>query len=154
MDLIIVKPDNQEHINSIKNFSDTIGKELEITSALKRINQENEGANGNTIHEMVMFTIEKKVQNLAIIQGTRDNKLIELTIINLKDGNNERNRKFIDKTTNYSFEQLNAETIVVFSHHQDTTLESLGYESLGDDQGMIPYIKDRERLVATGMKRV
>lgn len=154
MNLIIVKPDNNEHIAGIKDFSDAVGKELEIMSSLKKLQQENERINSNTIYEMAISTVGQKVQNLAIIQGTRDNKLIELTIMNLKDGDNEKNRSFIEETTEYSFGQLNAETIVVFSNHQDKTLESLGYESLGNDQGIIPYIKDREKMAVAGMKRV
>ncbi|MCI8347457.1 MAG: hypothetical protein HFJ12_05905 [Bacilli bacterium] len=154
MNLIIVNPDSKQHIMSIRDFSNEVGKELEIISALKRVEKESESINSNTICEMAMSMMGQKVQNLAIIQGTRDNRLIELTIINQKDGDNEKNRDFIKKTTDYSFNQLNAETIVIFSNHQDKALEALGYESLGNDPGMIPYIKDREKTVGIGMKRV
>ncbi len=154
MNLMIVKPDNQEHITPIKEFSNVVGKELEIISFLKKIEQQNEKESSNMIYEMAISIAGQKVQNLAMIHGTRDNRLIELTIMNLKDGDNEKNRSFIEKTTEYSFGQLNAETLVIFSNHQDKTLESLGYESLGNDHGIIPYIKDREKMVISGMKRV
>lgn len=154
MNLIIINPDSKEHITSIRDFSNEVGKELEIISALKKIEKENGSVNSNTIYEMAISMMGQKVQNLAIIQGTRDNRLIELAIINRKDGDNEKNRNFIEKTTEYSFNQLNAETIVIFSNHQDKALEELGYESLGNDVGMIPYIKDREKIVVTGTKRV
>lgn len=152
--LVMVDPNNKEHVKNIQEFSTKVGRELEIMSSLKRLEPENKELSSNDIHEMMMSIVGRKIQNLAIIQGTRDNKLVELTILNSRDGNYEKNREFAEQITRYSFDQLQAETTVVFSKGEDKILESLGYESLGGEDGLIPYIKDREKMQAVGRKRI
>lgn len=108
----------------------------------------------NNIQELVGSLIGEKLNNLCMIKGTKDNKLVELRIENLKEGNNVNNRKFIDYITNYSFFNLGAETVVSFCKQPNEFLESIGYESLGDYDNYITYVKDYEKETTTGGKKL
>lgn len=150
MKLVTVDPKNKEQLSQIQEFTNHIEKDLEVMSFVKGIEQEHKIS--NNIQEMVISVVGQRIQNLGMIQGTRDNKLVELKIQNLKDGNNEKNREFIHRITEYSFQHLGAETLVIFSNYQDMTIESEGYESLGCDDGLYTYVKDREKIESTGRK--
>lgn len=154
MNFMILNPINSDHVKQISKFSAKIGKELELLEFIKK-SQENQAIpDSNNIYEIIAFCTDTVIYNLGLIQGTRDNKLMEFKIFNGSDGANERNRKFLDYLTNYAFQNLNAETIVTFSNHKNKTLELMGYESLGMDNGQFTYVKDRERIEVVGKGKV
>ena len=92
----------------------------------------------NEIFECLLKVEQTEIDNYCIFTGTKDNRLIQMNIENPQD------KKFLEESVNYAFQVLNAYTITMFSDTESSTLESLGFESLGEDNGTITYIKEQE----------
>lgn len=151
MKFVVMNKSNPDHINKISEFCSYIKNESSVNEFLEKLKK---NQNEHIIYEIVFSTIQNHIHNLGLIYGTKDNRLIELKILNLKDGNHHNNKEFIDEIANYSFHHLDAETVVIHSKQENKTLELLGYESLGGNHGYFSYLKDREKALFVGGHRI
>lgn len=154
MKFINIDPKIDSNIDKIKDFCNNIENNESIYEFVENKRKNQKTKDKNNIDEIVVSLIGEKINNLGMIKGTKDNKLIEIKFASLKDGNNENNRKFIDYITEYSFYDLGAETVVLFCKQKDKYLETIGYESLGDYNNYITYVKDFEKGPITGRKKL
>ena len=140
MKLITLDPFNQEQNNLI--LKSDKGKELKSLIDSLTFKDKDEYKifknESNDILECLICLNEDSISNYCIYSGTKDNKLIQMKIDNLKD------KKFVKESVDYAFLNLNAYTITIFSNKDSKLLESLGFESLGSDDGITTYIKEKE----------
>lgn len=139
MKINALKITDTEEIKKVENYlrEEKIGLDC-LTSFLDLQSE----ADSNEINECVYIVKDDKVKNTCFYNGTKDNKLVEATIINLKQ------KEFVKEATEYAFNYLDCETITIFSNEQeDKILSDLGFESIGDYNGVNTYIKDNINLV-------
>lgn len=161
MSLVIVNPYDNSIIDKISDFEKEKNDKLYCLDYLKQVSKELTKdvykltkENSININETIINMTKQKVCNLCNFTGTKDNKLVELNIYNLKEGNNESNRKFIRDITNYAFKTLNAETVTILSNKiNDETVIDNGYETIGEYNGINTYIKDKEKEEEIGKRR-
>ena len=140
MKLITLDPYNENH-KSIMNQSskkDIFKSFMSLSSVCSKEEYEKIVNRKNEIFECLLKVEQTEIDNYCIFTGTKDNRLIQINIENPQD------KKFLEQSVNYAFQVLNAYTITMFSDTESSTLESLGFESLGEEKGKITYIKEQE----------
>ena len=140
MKLITLDPYNENH-KSIMNQSskkDIFKSFMSLSSVCSKEEYEKIVNRKNEIFECLLKVEQTEIDNYCIFTGTKDNRLIQMNIENPQD------KKFLEESVNYAFQVLNAYTITMFSDTESSTLESLGFESLGEDNGTITYVKEQE----------
>ena len=132
-DLICVKkidPDDLEVGDIISYVSEYAGNYGSIVT--HKIREKNE------ISECILRVENNEIKNYCVFSGTKDNRLIQMGIENLLDGD------FLEKSMDYAFKNLNAHTITIFSDGDNSNLEKKGFESLGKENGITTYVKEKE----------
>lgn len=140
MKLITLDPYNEDH-RSIMNQSskkDSFKSFMSLSSICSKEEFEKIKNRKNEIFECLLKVEQSEIENYCIFTGTKDNRLIQMNMENPLD------KKFLEQSVNYAFQVLNAYTLTMFSDTESSTLESLGFESLGEDNGRITYVKEQE----------
>ncbi len=161
MKLVVADPFNDNHIEMLSNFNKEKNISLETLNYLENIKKtmskdkyNEEKSTSININETLLNIQNEKIINLCFFTGTKDNKLVQLDIENLKNGNNEKNREFLTAATNYALASLEAETMTIFSNELDSKmLEANGFISLGENNGINTYVKDREKAEEIGITK-
>lgn len=105
----------------------------------------NSKSSGVEVHDLVYYEKPDGISNVCCYRGNKDNKLVNLEIININNSQVKTNQDFIYDATEYAFTALNAETVAIISNEcSEDYLVSIGYESLGKHQGFNTYVKDKE----------
>lgn len=151
MNLIIINSTQTNYIDEVAKLAKTVENEMEIEDAINKVI--NMPETSNNINEIALTISSAKISNLALITGTKDNRLIQVKLV-YKSSRNEKTPSFITEITNHSFQDLQAETIALFSKTENRSLELMGYEALGYDDNLYTYIKDREKIDTIGRKKV
>ena len=140
MKLITLDPYNSEHKNIIdKSLKKDIFKNyMKISSILSKEEYEENKNNTNEISEYLLKVENDEIRNYCFFSGTKDNRLVQIVLENLLD------KSFLEESTNYAFQVLNAHTITIFSDKDDQGLEKIGFESLGKENGITTYIKEKD----------
>lgn len=140
MQLITLDPYNSEHKSIVDKSSkkNNFKSFMSISSVCRKEEYEQLKSKKNEIYECLLAVENEQIKNYCIFNGTKDNRLIQMGIEDLSD------KRFLEKSMNYAFQVLNAHTITIFSDKEDSSLELMGFESLGQENGLTTYIKEQE----------
>lgn len=149
MNLVTVDPYNKSLKYKLIAFQNNISTKLDFLDKYEKISKEKtkedyekEKINSNDIFEVIATLKDDEVNNLCYFKGTRDNKFIEMNLINV---NGKITKPFINIASDYAFNNLDAETVTIFSNNiKEDLLISLGYQSLGMYRNKDTYVKDRK----------
>lgn len=149
----IADPYNDEHIRMIASFEETNGITTVTSTLLRNIRQtrteetyKEEVKESNEIHQSLFLQDEEAITDTCHIQGEKDMKSCRIFFAPISSG---KRRKLISLATDYAFEILGMEDIFVTidgstDHELIENLEINGFESLGDNDGSIMYLKEKQ----------
>ena len=98
-----------------------------------------DNSDDNLINECTYTLKNNNIDNICFLTGTKDNKLVKASIYNLGE------KPFIKSVENHAFNDLEAETITIFTNNK-SNLENLGFEFIGDIDGKNAWLKDKQSL--------
>ena len=153
--LFLFDPYNEEHLNMLKDFeirNDIIPKMSEqiekLHSSVSKETYLLEKKEKNEIEENLFLEKEAKIIDMCHLHVEKDIRLGHINMAPVKT--KERVRKLIPYVNNYAFNTLNVEEIFIETSQEDKSLQSYldseGYESLGEQEGKIIYLKEKEEL--------
>lgn len=146
---IIANPYSDEHIELLNNFEQELGQESHMTQKLLGIRQsqteqEYKTSRTNEIDTTLLLIEDGKIIDGCNIQGARDIKTCTIFFAPI----NQKNRPLITQATDYALDGLDMEEIFVSIKVTDKNmignLESRDYENLGEEDGYITYLKEKE----------
>lgn len=140
MKLITLDPYNSKHRSIIDKSSkkNNFKHIMSVCSICNKEEYEEIRSKKNEILDCLLNVENDEIQNYCIFNGTKDNRLIQMGIESLTD------KKFLEESMNYAFQVLNAHTITIFLDGDNSNLERMGFESLGQENGITTYIKEKE----------
>lgn len=151
----IADPYNDDHIKLIADFEEKNGINSVTSMALNNISQTKtkedyikEKKESNEINQILFLEEENHITDLCHIQAEKDMKLCRVffTPITIMG----RNRKIVSLVTDYVFDVLGMEDVFITVPAGEAdrvlieNLESKGFENLGEDNGNITYLKEKE----------
>ena len=137
MNLVVFNSSDDILKHKIQDFEDKY--DLSYINKYKKNKKKNDQ---NSIVELVLNISKETVLNACYYEGTKDNRLVQLSITNDKENSKKVNKEFLDEATKHAFERLNAKTVVIFSKKENSLYEE--YESLGLLNDQYIYLKDKE----------
>ena len=151
--LFLVDPYNDNHISMIHQFEtenniiEKISASLGVLRAsMKQETYQERKKDNNEIDEDLFIEKNYKIEDMCHIHGEKDRKIAKITMAPLED--KKKNRKLLSLATNYVFSSLDFEEVFVELKSSDkkllSTLKSNGYENLGEEDGKVIFLKDRE----------
>ncbi len=154
----VVNPYSNEDLAQIIDFekhndSVFISKAIEETKTkMSEEEYKNLKKTSNTITLDYCLREGKEVKDLCHIVGERDIKTATVFLAPIKG----KRKKLIEQVTDYIFNVLGMEQLFVQIKPQDLniikTLEELNFISLGDENGNIIYLKDKEEEKELGRR--
>ena len=138
MKVITVDLQNKNELNDINDYLVQNDKDI-----LSNISGQNLNSDNNRIVEIAYNKVNNKISNVCFIDGVRDICFFKLMVSNLSDSSIERNKKFISEVTNHVLEELDAETVAIFSKSEVRLYSDLGYEALGECEGLYTYVRNK-----------
>ena len=155
--VFIVDPYNEKHIELFKNFellhqeNELISTKLEnISDHLSKDEYIKKKKEENEINE-VLFTLEKeKINDFCSINGVKDMKTCTLYFPKLE----KKQRLMIKAATDYALNHLGLESVFITIDKNDkimiNNLEKLSFESLGEENGVVTYMTEKEKILEKG----
>lgn len=150
----IADPYNDEHIRMIAAFEEANGITTVTSTLLRNIRQtriedkyKEEVKESNEIHQSLFLQEEDSITDICHIQAEKDMKSCRIFFAPISSG---RNRKLIPLATDYAFNVLGMEDVFVALSSSGTeqelaeNLENNGYENLGENEGSILYLKEKQ----------
>ena len=150
----IADPYNDEHIRMIAAFEEANGITTVTSTLLRNIRQtriedkyKEEVKESNEIHQSLFLQEEDSITDTCHIQAEKDMKSCRIFFAPISSG---RNRKLIPLATDYAFDVLGMEDVFVALSSSGTeqelaeNLENNGYENLGENEGSILYLKEKQ----------
>ncbi len=157
----IADPYNDEHIRLITDFEQTNGITTVTSTLLRNIRQTRteekykaEARESNEIHQSLFLQYENYITDTCHIQAEKDMKSCRVFFAPIEG---TRNRRLVTLATDYAFDVLGMEDVFVTisSDQRDRLLsENLldkGFESLGENEGTIIYLKEKEIINERGI---
>lgn len=140
MKLVTLDPYNENHISIINNSSkkDNFKPFMNLSAVCSKEEYEKLKISKNEMLECLLKLEQDSIINYCIFTGTKDNRFVQISLENQLD------KRFLEQSVNYAFQVLNAYTVTIFSDKESSSLENLGFESLGEDNGIITYVKEQE----------
>ena len=148
----IADPYNDEHIRLITDFEETNGITTVTSTLLKNIRQtrteekyKEEVKQSNEIHQSLFLQNEENITDTCHIQAEKDMKSCRIFFAPI----NMRSRRLVPLATDYAFEVLGMEDVFVTvdgstDHELIENLELNGFENLGENDGNIMYLKEKQ----------
>jgi len=160
--LFIADPYNEDHINLFKefetrnNYNDKTSTILEnIKNNYTKEQYEEDMKNKNIINEYLFLEDKGYMKDYCFINAERDRKSATLELPIFEDS--PKNRMIISQATDYSFNVLGMQTIVVMTDINNKrlidNLEKKSFENLGEENGKIIFVKEKELDKEQGMIR-
>lgn len=156
----VADPYNDNHIMLYSEFEEKHGISATTSSSLIGIRstftEEEYTTNvreSNEIHQNVFLQGKDGISDCCHIQGEKDMKSCRIFFAPLQTG---KNRKLLHEATTYAFDILGMEDIFVTVPLRSTDqnllacLETAGFESLGEVDGNITYLKEKEEIKEFG----
>ena len=150
----IADPYNDEHIRLIAAFEEANGITTVTSTLLRNIRQtrteekyKEEVKDSNEIHQSLFLQDEEVITDSCHIQAEKDMKSCRIFFAPISTG---RNRKLIPLATDYAFDVLGMEDVFVTINASGSeqelaeNLEHNGYENLGENDGNIMYLKEKQ----------
>lgn len=151
----IADPYNDEHIRLISDFEETNAITTVTSTLLRNIRQtrteekyKEEAKESNEIHQSLFLQDDDSITDTCHVQAEKDMKSCRIFFAPLT--NSGRNRRLVTLATDYAFDVLGMEDIFVTVTAGGTErlliedLEGKGFENLGEENGCITYLKERE----------
>ena len=148
----IADPYNDEHIRLITDFEETNGITTVTSTLLKNIRQtrteekyKEEVKQSNEIHQSLFLQNEENITDTCHVQAEKDMKSCRIFFAPI----NMRSRRLVPLATDYAFEVLGMKDIFVTvdgstDHELIENLELNGFENLGENDGNIMYLKEKQ----------
>ena len=148
----IADPYNDEHIRLFANFEETNGITTVTSTLLKNIRQtrtedkyKEEVKQSNEIHQSLFLQDEEQITDTCHVQAEKDMKSCRIFFAPI----NMRSRRLVPLATDYAFEVLGMEDVFVTvdgstDHELMENLELNGFENLGENDGNIMYLKEKQ----------
>ena len=156
----IADPYNDEHIRLIANFEETNGITTVTSTLLRNIRQtrteekyKKEVKESNEIHQSLFLQDESSITDTCHVQAEKDMKSCQIFFAPISSN---KNRKLVTLATDYAFDVLGMEDVFVTVETSGTdrilieNLEQKGFENLGEDNGTITYLKEKEFINESG----
>lgn len=156
----IADPYNDEHIRLITDFEETHGITTVTSTLLRNIRQtrteekyKEEVKGSNEIHQSLFLQLDDTITDTCHVQAEKDMKSCRIFFAPITTPNN---RKLVTLATDYAFDVLGMEDIfvTVTSGQEDrqlsANLEQKGFENLGEDEGTVTYLKEKEIITEKG----
>ena len=151
--LLIVDPYNKSHIKKINEYETRNNNSSDIVDFLKRIttSQTKEESlknkrNGNEIEERLFIEKDSLLLDGCQIQGEKDIKTGRITLSTTKNITNKK--KIVSLAVDYALDSLKLEEVFIMLDPADkgmiNYLSKQGYEYLGEEQGNILFLKEKE----------
>ncbi len=146
---IIANPYSDEHIELLNNFEQELHQEPHMTKKLLGIRQsqteqEYKASRENEFDTTLLLIESGKIIDGCNIQGTRDTKTCTIFFAPIV----QRNRPLITQATDYALDGLGMEEVFVSIKVTDKNmignLESRDFENLGEEDGYVTYLKEKE----------
>lgn len=158
--LFVIDPYNDEHLELFDAFEQENNISTKTSAYLKefrkKITKEEylyQQKTSNEINQNLFFQY-KELKDSCTIQGERDIKLCNLSFAKLK--RKVKNRPLLSLAIDYAFTVLAMEDIFITISSQDKNLklnlENSGFENLGEENGKITYLKEKENIKSIGRK--
>jgi len=149
--LFLVDPFNNQHIEMIEEFESSNNISSEISKFLREIqismNHEDYDMSKkkeNEFEEKLFIKKDSKIKDSCHLHIEKDRKICNITFAPIKI----RKRKLLTLATSYALENLGMEEVFIEINPNDQNmiaiLEDKGYESLGEEKGMLIYLKEKE----------
>lgn len=148
----IADPYNDEHIRLFANFEEANGITTVTSTLLKNIRQtrtedkyKEEVKQSNEIHQSLFLQDEEQITDTCHVQAEKDMKSCRIFFAPI----NMRSRRLVPLATDYAFEVLGMEDVFVTvdgstDHELMENLELNGFENLGENDGNIMYLKEKQ----------
>lgn len=156
----IADPYNDEHIRLISEFEEQNGITTVTSTLLRNIRQTRteekykaEVKESNEIHQSLFLQNENSITDTCHIQAEKDMKSCRIFFAPIIS---QTARKLVTLATDYAFDVLGMEDVFVTVTAGDTDrqlsehLEQSGFENLGEDEGTITYLKEKEFVSEKG----
>ena len=140
MKIVEVNKSNREIVDLINNSS--------RKENLKSFVDDNFIIDTNTIYKCIAEVEKEEIKNYCIYTGQKDTRFVQMIVEDLS------NKHFLEKSISYAFSNLDCYTITIFTDKKNKLLEELNFENLGNDNGIITYIKDKEIEKEVGRLRL
>lgn len=150
--LIVANPYSDKHIELLDKFEKENGIEYQahqtlitIRTKMTETEYEEYSKKSNDVDVTILMEENGKVTDSCIIQGARDIKTCNIFFAPL---NQKKSRPIISMATDYALSVLGMEEIFVSIISTDknmiNNLETREFESLGEENGYITYLKEKE----------
>lgn len=148
----IADPYNDEHIRLFANFEEANAITTVTSTLLKNIRQtrtedkyKEEVKQSNEIHQSLFLQDEEQITDTCHVQAEKDMKSCRIFFAPI----NMRSRRLVPLATDYAFEVLGMEDVFVTvdgstDHELVENLELNGFENLGENDGNIMYLKEKQ----------
>ena len=156
----IADPYNDEHIRLISDFEELNGITTVTSTLLRNIRQtrteekyKSEVKESNEIHQSLFLQNENSITDTCHVQAEKDMKSCRIFFAPIIS---QTARKLVNLATDYAFDVLGMEDVFVTVTSSDTDkqlsehLEQSGFENLGEDEGTITYLKEKEFVSEKG----
>lgn len=149
--LFLLDPYNDSHLEKITSFENENNITDKISDYIKTLRQttskeEYYNSNKNEINEIIFTEKTNRITDCCYISGVKDRKQCKITPLNIN--NKSKKRHLIDLAATYSLDTLGMEDVFVSidesDHNMINYLELKGFENLGDDNGGILLLKEKE----------
>lgn len=149
-DVFIADPYNENHIKLYKQFEkeknlpNTASKYLEeLSHKYTKEEYNNNLQKSNEIMTSLFVVKDNEISDFCLIKYEKDRKIANVTYPKLE----KTKRKIVSASTEYIFNILSLEEMFVSVNNNDnsitTTLLENGFESLGNTNNMIQFIKEK-----------
>ena len=151
MSIFSLDPYNDEHLERIIAFEEENNCLDKPSSYIKKIREtiskeDYYDANKYEFEEILFTEKNNKITDCCYIHGEKDIKKCYLTPINMSNKN--KRRDLPELATNYALDTLGMEEVFVNINEDDnnliTNLELKGFENLGEENGKILLLKEKE----------
>lgn len=154
-ELFQVNPFNNNHIKMIQDFereneiktrtTDFLNK---LTKEMTKEEYEKNKLNSNEIEESLFIKEAKKIKDSCHIYGEKDIKSCNISFAPIKT--KLQNRRLLSLAVDYAMNILGMVDIFIKANFDDknmiANLEAKGFESLGEENGQLIYLKEKELI--------
>ena len=158
INFFIADPYNEEHIKLLTNFDEENKIEKKSSKILQQITKmypkdeyEQREKQENDLYKIFCMKTSEKIKDYCYIQGEKDRKICTITLAPIKT----KKRKILERAIDYIFYILNMEEIFISIPKEDNNLkqnvEEMDFESLGEENGIITYITEKENQKEMGI---
>ena len=149
--LLVVDPFNEEHLSLLRGYEIDNNLDTKISEFLMRIkssyNNNEEYQNYqkvvNEVEEILLYIESSEVTGACYLEIERDRKICKIHFSS--NAPLKSQTKLITKATAYALDELGLEEVFVLdeTNNLESNLLKLGYECLGEEDGLVVFLKEQ-----------